>query len=232
MVLDYYMSRYSTDVLYSFEFTFIIILTPILLLLWKYYGEKNSLKVFMVTGLLHSAIELLGQGTGARRISTTYLFGVLKISYPFTPFILGFYEGGLFCLIAYHIVRILINNDDFSKKFTLITSIVIGVLIIRGGIQIKQTLKSNPFSVTFTRRTMFSPTVLVILISYYIISFSYFFLKKNIPWKHQKSFLYYYLGMVYVTALIIVPLHILGVRFIEIYNNFIFTYASPLEQFL
>ncbi|MHA1378672.1 MAG: hypothetical protein ACTSRG_09845 [Candidatus Helarchaeota archaeon] len=232
MVLNYYMSRYSTDGLYTFEFVFCIFLFLILLLFWKLYDEKNSFKVYIITGLLHSSVELLGQGTGARKISITYLFGILKLSYPFTPFILGFFEGGFFCLVAYHVVRILMNQDEFSKKFTLVFSISVGISITLGGISIKQTLKSNPFSVIFTRRIIFSPSVLIVLLSFFILSFGYFFLRKNIPRDHKISFLYFYIGMIYVTALIIVPLHILGVRFIESYQNFIFSPASILEQIL
>ncbi len=230
MVLDYFMSRYSTDALYSFEFTFIFVLFFILIIFWKKLNDKNSLKVYVTTGLLHSIVELVGQGTGARRISTTYLFGVLQVGYPVLPIILGFFEGGLFCLIAYHVVRILANKDAFSLKFALIFSAIMGTLITLGGLSIKQELKSNPFAIIFTRRIIFLPQVLIILIAFFIISFGYFFLKKDIPKEHKKGFIYFYVGMVYVTALMIVPLHILGVRFIEVYQNFIFVYASPLEQ--
>ncbi|MFX1450086.1 MAG: hypothetical protein ACFFCM_04545, partial [Promethearchaeota archaeon] len=191
-----------------------------------------SLFVYILTGILHSIIELIAEGTGTRVISITYLFGILQIGYPFTAFILGFFEGGLFCLIGYHIVRIFMNRDKFSLKFTSIVSIIFLIFSTLGGLNTRMSLKSNPFVLTITRREIFSIGALILLIISYTVSFSYFFLNKNVPSNHRISLIYFYLGVIFFTAVLIVPIHILGVRFIEVYQNFIFMNASFIEQII
>ncbi len=223
---DYFMSRYSTDMLYTFEFIICVFMFILLALLARYKGEKNSLFVFILTGLLHSVIELVAEGTGVRVISETYLFGKLFISYPFLPFILGFYEGGIFCLMAYHFVRILINKDRFSLKFFLIFGIGFLVLITLGAFRMQSG------SIIFTRRQIFSLGNLILLLICYTIAIGYFTLKKNISSRVRKSFLLFYLGLILITALMVIPLHIGGIRFIEVYEGGSYYYASILEQIL
>ncbi|MFX0139968.1 MAG: hypothetical protein ACFFDN_40375 [Candidatus Hodarchaeota archaeon] len=231
-MLNYYMSRYTTDTIYTFELFVVIILFLVLIILWKQKGEKNSLLVYFITGILHSIIELVAEGTGTRVISTTYLFGIFQIGYPFTAFILGFFEGGLFCLMGYHIVRILMNRDSFSLKFTSILSIIFLTFSTLGAINTRMSLKSNPFVMTITRREIFSIGAIILLIISFVGSFGYFFLKKNIPSEHKISLIYFYLGVIFFTAVLTVPLHLLGVRFIEVYQNFVFMYASFIEQII
>ncbi len=231
-MLNYYMSRYTTDTIYNFEFLVVIIIFLVLLILWKKTGEKNSLKVYILTGILHSIIELVGEGSGTRVISTTYLFGIIQIGYPFTAFILGFFEGGLFCLMGYHVVRILMNKDGFSLKFTAILSIIFLIFSTLGAINARMSLRSNPFAIIITRREIFSIGAIILLIISFIVSFGYFFLKKNIPSGHRISLIYFYLGVIFFTAVLIVPLHVGGVRFIEVYQNFVFMHASFIEQLI
>lgn len=230
--MNYYMSRYSTGILYNFEFLVCISIFLVLLFFWKKFKEKNSMSVYLITGTLHSVVELIAEGVGTRVISITTLFGIIKLGYPFTAFILGFFEGGLFCLMAYYVVRIFMNKDRFALKFVLIFSIIFSILITLGAINMNMTIKSNPFSIIFTRREIFSSTAIILLILFFIISFSYFFLNKKILFKYKKSLLYFYFGMIYVTVLFIVPLHILAIRFIEVNQNNIFIYASLTEQII
>ena len=226
MVLNYFMSRYSTDLLYTFEFLACIFFLVLLVILAKKYGEKHSLYVYIVTGLLHSTIELVAQGMGVRVISATYLFGKIYISYPFLPFILGFFEGGLFCLMAYHFVRIMINRDRFSVKFFSIFASAFVVLITFGGIRMHSEAS------TLTRREVFNLGNIIVLIVFITISVGYFLLNKRVTSAHRKSFFYFYLGLILVTIFMVLPLHILSIRFIEVYQGGGYVYASLPEQIL
>jgi len=218
------MSRYSTDMLYTFEFVVSISFFILLFILWRKYGEKNSLLVYLFTGLLHSAVELLAQGSGIRAISSTYLFGTILVSYPFLPFILGFFEGGLYCLLAYHFVRLMMNRDRFSLKFFsffaifFIATSTLGALSMQSGVA------------TFTRREIFSLGPVILLSIFIIISLGYFIFNRRVTTVHRKSFFYFYLGLFLVTAMMVIPLHILGIRFIEVYQEGTYVYASFFEQ--
>ena len=226
MVFDYYMSRYSSDMLYTFEFIICIAMLVLLIFLAKKRGEKHSLYVYLLTGLLHSIIELVAEGTGNRVISETYLFGKIFITYPFLPFILGFFEGGLFCLIAYHFVRMVMNHDRFSLKFFSVSSIFFFVMNTLGGLR----MQSGP--TTFTRREIFSIGTIITMIIFIAIAVGYFLLKKDIPPKQRKSLFYFYIGLILVTVFMVLPLHILGIRFIEIFQDPLYIYASIPEQIL
>jgi hypothetical protein len=219
------MSRYSTDMLYTFEFIVVIFFFILLAILAKKSGERNSLIVYTFTGILHSVIELVAEGLGVRVISETYLFGRIYLSYPFLPFILGFFEGGLFCLLAYHLVRILINRDRFSLKFFSLVAISFLILITLGALR----MQSAPS--TFTRRALMEPGSLILLAICYAISIGYFVFNKNVTSAHRKSFLYFYLSLIVVTLLMVVPLHIAGIRFIEVFDGS-YVYASIPEQIL
>ncbi|MHA1264993.1 MAG: hypothetical protein ACTSRS_07120 [Candidatus Helarchaeota archaeon] len=225
-MFDYYMSRYSTDMLYSFEFVFIVLLGILLIIFMKKFQERNSLFVYGLTGLLHSIIELVAEGTGVRVISKTYLFGTFYLSYPFLPFILGFFEGGFYCLVAYHFVRMIINRDSFSRKFFFIFTILFAMLSTLGALGLKTGVT------TFTRRAIFHPGILIFLAICYTFSISYFLLKKRVTSTHRRSFLAFYIGLIFITLAMVLPLHLLGVRFIEVYQGGSYVYASLFEQII
>jgi hypothetical protein len=82
---------------------------------------------------------------------------------------------------------------------------------------------------TTTRRDLFHAGGLINLAIYFAVSVGYFVLYKRVTNAHRKSFVYYYLGMILVTAFFIVPFHIIGVRFIEIAPGVL---ASLPEQIL
>ncbi|MFX0189088.1 MAG: hypothetical protein ACFE8A_15290 [Candidatus Hodarchaeota archaeon] len=67
--------------------------------------DKDSLKLYLITGLSHSVLELIAQGGRIRVIEDAYIFQI-PIGYPYICFILGFFEGGLISLAAYHFVKI------------------------------------------------------------------------------------------------------------------------------
>jgi len=212
--------------LYTFEFIFCIFILLLLIGFWKLKGEKKSLYVYIITGLLHSVIELTAQGSGIRVISETYLFGKIYVTYPFLPFILGFFEGGFYCLMAYHFVRIMIHSDRFSLKFFSTISICIFILISLGAIA----MHSGTYIIT--RRAIFNIGNLILLSICIGVSLGYFLLNKNVTSEHRKSFFYYYLGLVLITAIMVIPLHIAGTRFIEVCVGGTYYYASIPEQIL
>ena len=232
MLPSYFMSRYSTDIFYTFEFIVCITILCILIFFAKKSGEKKSLYVYLVTGFLHSIIELIAEGVGNRVISETYLFSVIYLTYPFLPFILGFFEGGLYCLLAYHFVRYLMNRDRFSLKFFLSFTIVFLTFISLGAMRMQSDVLTDPLAVTFTRRALLSISTLILYTVFYIVSIGYFLLNKRVTSRHRLSFFYFYIGLIVVTALMVIPLHLAGIRFIEYSQNGSYFYASIPEQIL
>ncbi len=212
--------------LYTFEFVICIFIFILLSILAKKSGEKNSLIVYTFTGILHSIIELVAEGTGVREISNTYLFGRFYIGYPFLPFILGFFEGGLFCLLAYHFVRLVMNRDKFSMKFFSGFAIFFFTLITLGAIRMPS---EGPI---YTQREIFNTGNIIFLIACYSFTIGYFLLNKKVTSVHRKSLLWFYLGLLLVTVLMILPLHVFGIRFIEVNQGGIIIRASILEQIL
>lgn len=224
--MTYYMSRYSSPAWYTFEFIVIMSLFFILIWLWRKKNDKSSLKVYLVTGIAHSIVELVGQGLGIREISNMFLFDVLHVEYPFTALIMGFFEGGMFCLVAYHILRLFMSKDRFSLKFILISStlLVVATTIL---------LVTMDYStITFSRREIFAPISIILLVSFYGITIGYFFLTKRVTRFHLKALFSFIVGMMFITLLFTLPPHIAGIRFIEVWNGSNFVYASLPEQIL
>lgn len=233
MLLNYYMARYATDLLYIFEFLVVIALFVILLLIWKKSRKigKNSFLVYIISGLYHTGIELLAQGTGNREVPEITI-NTITIGYPFLPFILGFFEGGLFCLIAYHFVNYIIQKSSFSKKFALIlTSILLGFIILNS-VKSYFDLLVDTSGYDFTAREIFSWLTIILLIISFVISFGYFFLNKNISKIYKKSFMYWYLGLIIFTFVLCFPLNIFGIRYIASFDGSSYVTVSILEQFL
>ncbi len=172
--MSYYMSRYTSPLWYTFEFIVILCIFGILLVFWKRRGDKSSLIVYLFTGIAHSIIELVAQGLGVREVSNMYLFNLFQVTYPFTALIMGFFEGGMFCLIAYQIIRILILKDKFSLKFVLIYTVIMVITLIT------VVLTMDPATITISQRAIFAPISLILLSSFYLITFLYFLLKKDI----------------------------------------------------
>lgn len=227
------MARYATDLLYIFEFLFVVILFLILLLMWKKSGKigKNSLLVYIISGLYHTGIELLAQGTGNREVPEITI-NAITIGYPFLPFVLGFFEGGLFCLVAYHFVNYMIQKSRFSKKFVVIFTIVLLFFIILNSIKSYFDLLIDPSGYDFTAREIFSVPTIILIIICFVIPFGYFFLNKNISKIYKKSFIYWYIGLIIFTLALALPLNVFGVRYIAAYNGSSYVPVSILGQFL
>ncbi|MBD3228286.1 MAG: hypothetical protein GF329_08855 [Candidatus Lokiarchaeota archaeon] len=233
MLLNYYMARYATDLLYIFEFLVVISLFAVLMLIWKKSGKdgKTSLLVYIISGLYHTGIELLAQGTGVREVPEITI-GTIIIGYPFLPFVLGLFEGGIFCLIAYHFVRYMIQRSNFSKKFILIFTGIILFFLIMNSIKSYFDLLIGASGYKFTAREIFSIPTIIIIIICFAISFGYFFLNKNISKIYKKSFIYWYIGLVIFTLVLVLPLNVFGIRYIASYNGTTYVAVSIIEQIL
>ena len=129
MIFHYYMTRYSTSLLYTAEFLFDILFLAMVLILYVRGLDKKSLWVYIIFGLLHSVMELIAEGTGTRVIKDAMIFSI-PVGYPFLPFVLGFFEGGFICLGAYHFTRAILNKDKLSMKFSLILFVIPFTMIL------------------------------------------------------------------------------------------------------
>ena len=101
MITENYMVRVTTPFFYTLEF--LVALGVFLLVVYLFVRniDKKSLLVFIIAGAINTSIELMLQGLGMRVIEGAFFFNS-PIGFPFICFILGFYEGGVKTLIAYH----------------------------------------------------------------------------------------------------------------------------------
>jgi hypothetical protein len=127
--------------------------------------------------------------------------------------------------MAYHVVRMIVNRDSFSTKFFAIFAAFFVIVTVLGGIN----MQTGP--TTFTRREIFNTGNLILLGISYLITIAYFAFKKKVTPLHRKGLIYFYLGLLLITAIMVVPLHLLGIRFIEVFQAG-YIYASIPEQIL
>ncbi len=158
--------------------------------------------------------------------SLTVRTGLVYISLIIIQWIIHFlpYDYGTWDPLHSHFVRLMMNRDRFSLKFFsffaifFIATSTLGALSMQSGVA------------TFTRREIFSLGPVILLSIFIIISFGYFIFNRRVTTVHRKSFFYFYLGLFLVTAMMVIPLHILGIRFIEVYQEGTYVYASFFEQ--
>lgn len=229
MLAQYFMSRYANYLIYTFEFLFSVVVLIIVIFLYLKKIERNSLKVYLITAFFHTILELIAEGTGTRVINDASLFGI-PIGYPFLPIILGFFEGGLICLGAYHFTRIVVNKDKFSLKFFILLYFIPFTLILFGSIMMRIQLENEPASLSLTRRALLTPMSLILLSIFYSIAVIYLILKKDLKRNDRLAFLYFFIGVVLYTSVMNVPTHIAGVRYIEIMENGDYVYADWFGQ--
>ena len=106
MVIEYIMARCTIgNLLYTAELLIVISIFLTLFFFWKKRGDRNAFLVFLITGLWNSGVELFAQGFGIRINPETYLFNIFYVKFPFLCFVMGFFEGGILCLFAYHFIN-------------------------------------------------------------------------------------------------------------------------------
>ncbi|MFW9898724.1 MAG: hypothetical protein ACFFDO_05630 [Candidatus Thorarchaeota archaeon] len=231
MAKNYIMARYSAgNLIYTYEFIVIIIILIILLLFWKLNDDRNSLIVYVLTGIGDTIIELLASASGIRIVEETYLFGVFYVGFPLLPVIMGFFEGGVQCIIAYHLIQGIMLKNKLSLKFSL--SYLIVTIIIMMFSRLSAFFNVSQNSIGITRRSIFSLGSILLLISCYLVSFGYFFLNKTINKRERISFLLWYLFIMIVYFPVFLISHITMTRFIEIEQNGTYEVAPLLEQIL
>ncbi|MHA1143261.1 MAG: hypothetical protein ACTSRW_00845 [Candidatus Helarchaeota archaeon] len=214
------MTRYVTQLLYTFELIFslgILASCAIVAILKK---DKIPLWVFLATSGFHTCMELLAEGVGARVVESTLLFGIIPISYPFTPIILGLFEGGLVGLSGLLFMRAVLFRDKFSLWYFVIVCSIMVLIEIPGAVLIQKTLLVNPAALEITRRDLFSIGSIIILVVMYGIAFVGILPWKKIPKEGKMGLLYYYLGLMIISVAMAIPLHVAGLRYIEIFNGF------------
>ncbi|MHA1894091.1 MAG: hypothetical protein ACTSX4_06300 [Candidatus Helarchaeota archaeon] len=230
--MNFYITRYVTSMLYTFELLFATAVLISCIIIARRKKDKIPLWIFLATTLFHTCIELWAEGFGIRVVEDTVLFNLIPIVYPITPIILGLFEGGLVGLSGLLLTRILLYKDKFALKFL---SSIIGALLffeIMGIFTIKKVLFENPAALEITRREVFGIGSIIILIIMYTVA-----IIGILPWKKVSKtgkigLLYYYLGLVLITTAMDIPLHISGLRYAEIFNGTTYVRVNILLDIL
>lgn len=228
MLFNYFMVRQGTFLLYTVEFLLNFVVLFIVLYLYKKYIDKNSLWVYLLTGFGHSMLEFFGQLIGIRVITGAILFN-FPIGFPFLPFIIGFFEGGVISLAAYHFVKILSNKNRNSIRIFASLSIFVFSMILFISISAKM---FDTSSQNLTLRDMTSPLAITVIIIMLLIPVPYFLLFKGVKPQDRITLLYYYLGLFLFTLVIVIPNHIFGTRYIAVGTEDSYLPASFIEQIL
>ena len=230
--MNFYITRYVTSMLYTFELLFATIILISCIIIATRKKDKVPLWIFLATALFHTCIELWAEGFGIRVVEDTILFNLIPISYPITPIILGLFEGGLVGLSGLLLTRILLYKDRFALKFL---SCVIGALLffeIIGIFSIKKVLLENPGALEITRREVLGSGSIIILIIMYVIAIIGILPWKKVSRNGKVGLLYYYLGLVLITIAMDIPLHVSGLRYAEIFNGTTFVRVNILLDIL
>jgi len=231
MARTYIMARHSAgNMIYTYEFIVVIIILIILILFWKLRDDRNSLFVYIITGIIETIIELLASASGIRTIEKTYLFEVFYIGFPLLQVIMGFFEGGVICIIAYHLIQGIMLKNKLSLKFSLSYLIVSTIIMMFSRVSLFFNVSQDSNSIT--RRSIFSLGSIILLISCFLVSFGYFFLNKTIDKRDRISFLLWYLFIIVVYFPVFLISHITMTRFIEIEQNGTYKVAPLLDQIL
>ncbi len=217
-ILQYYVARYSTDMLLSFEFV-VALATFIFLLVLRKMGElRETVWVFLVGTAVHTLLEGMAEWHGIRTTEHGSILGI-PVAFPVTSMVIGAFEGGVVVTVAFLLVKALSEHSALARRLFLGACALFAVIGAVGVLSIHQQLQTNPAGVAFTRRAMFAPTGLVLLAVLFSISASYFFLRRNVSQAERRSFLHYYVGIVLFTTILALPLHVGHIRFIEIPVN-------------
>ena len=221
------MVRTTTPFFYTLEL--LVALSGFLIVLFLFVKDidKKSLYVFLLAGVVNSSIEFFLQGVGLREIDGAFLFGT-PIGFPFIPFILGFYEGGVKTLIAYHFTRMVVNSDRLSKK-VLVSLLCIVFIPFFSYSVIESSALGSPIQ-TVTVRELFNLLPILLLALAFAVSISYFLFNKDLPRLHKKSLLYYELGLVIYLLVWMIPLHLFLFRFIGVFDGGTYVPAGIMEQ--
>jgi hypothetical protein len=226
---DYYMTRHSTELMLTFELVADVLVGALVVYFNRARMDRNPVWVYLLIGGLHAALEAYLAKAGVRRVEHPTIAGV-PVDFPVPAIITGFFEGGLIGLVAYHFVRAIANHDRFSRRLFTWFCIVFSLVTAIGSLMIRARLASFPDTLTLTRRALFTWGGVGFLPAFFLIAAAYFLLGRHIPPAERYTVLYYYAGVVVFLAVMIIPLHAFGVRFIERAGASGYVRASLSEQ--
>jgi hypothetical protein len=228
-VLDYYMTRHSTELMLTFELVADVLVGGLVIYLYRARVDRNSVWVYFLIGGLHAILEVYLALAGVRRIEHPAIAGI-PIGFPLPAIITGIFEGGLIGLAAYHFVRAVVNGDLLSRRIFVWFCVVFGTLTTISSLMIRIQLRSHPDALTLTRRALFTWGGAGLLPAFFLVAATYFLLNRRLSAVARYTALYYYAGVVIFLAVMIVPLHAFGIRFIERGEAHGYARASALEQ--
>ena len=215
MDIEYYMVRVFTPLFYTIEFLLIIIVFISVTILYTKNKDKQSLKVFLVSGIAITLTELFLQGIGTRVVKNAYLFSI-PIGFPLTCLLMGFFDGGIKNLFAFHMVKSIKERNISSLKISLaLFSMVFIVFAIYNGYTGILNSQGNP-NITSSLRFLFPPSSIFLLILSFTFSFSFFFVNKHIPKEDKAIFFYYSFGLIIFMLSWIITAQIFLTRYIGI----------------
>jgi len=228
MVSYYYIIRAFTPLFYTIEFIISFGVFLVLLLLYIKGIEKKSLTVFLLTGTINTLIEIILQTISLRIIENAYFF-FIPIGFPWICFIMGFFDGGVKNLFAYHMVKIFKDHNMLSKYINILLFATVFIIFLVYNIYISNVLNVNGVNITITQRNIFNISSILLLILSFSISIYYFFFSKNVLKEERKIFFQYALGLIVFLISWIFSSHILMTRYVAING---ITPAPICEQIL
>ena len=226
-----FMVRVVSSFYYTLEFLIAVSIFCLILYFYVKKIDRKSFYVFLIAGAINTSVELFLQGFGTRVIEGAYFFNI-PIDYPFICFILGFYEGGVKTLIAYHFVMLIFSRNKFSKRFCLSLIAIVVVCFLTYSIITAEQLTSGAITRVLTVRSIFAPLSIIFLVIAFVASTFYFIFNRNIPKHHKITLLYYEIGVVLYLLAWLIPLHAFSLRYIGIYEMGTYIPASLLDQLL
>lgn len=229
---SFHITRHASLNLYTVEFIGSVIVLLICLMLKKFRHESKSLTVYLLTGLGHSIVELIIEGLSVRMVEESLLFGIVPLNYPWICFILGYFEGGIFCLIAFYVFEYGLAKENFTKKMSFGSGLIILLFGIINGMITQFALTHNPENYLFTQRQFFTIKNIIIYGVFLLISVIFVLFTRKLWPDVGKGLKFYYWGLVWVTFVFIFPAHIFGIRYITIVYNGIQTTGSIWTQII
>jgi hypothetical protein len=229
-VFNYYVVRYSSQALYTFEFVIALAAWILVLVLWRRTGDRRPLAAYVIGGLYDTGVELLAQGSGVRAMPEVRLFGVVPIGFPVLPFILGFFEGGVLLLAGFQIVRGVLERDRRALRVGLGIVLGLAAIIVLASLGMKAGLATDPQAFELTARALFSKGSLVILSLCYALSIGYALLNLGGDGRDRRGLLLWYLAVAVIAATWYTPAFLAGTRGIASLEDGAYVRVSLVEQ--
>jgi len=209
----YCVVRYSTPALYTFELIVAAGVGLLVLASWQ-RGDARPLVVYVIAGLYDSAVEIAAQASGVRAIADARLFGTIPVVFPFLPFILGFFEGGVLLLTGFETHRAIVEGDTNAARRAFALTAILFALMSIGAVTTRTQLQADPSMLAITRRALFAPGQIVLLALCYGVSLAYVFSRKSGGTQARRGLALWYGCVALIAALWYTPAFAAGIRII------------------